>query len=89
MTSADLLVRLAREGLLLAILLSAPVVLAAMIVGLIVSVVQATTQIQEQTLSFAPKVVAVMIALAVTGPWIGAQLIRFSTALFDVIPRIT
>jgi flagellar biosynthetic protein FliQ len=89
MTTADLLVRLAREGLFLAILLSAPVVLSAMIVGLFVSIFQATTQIQEQTLSFAPKVVAVMLALAVTGPWIGAQLVRFSTALFDVIPRIT
>jgi flagellar biosynthetic protein FliQ len=89
MTTADLLVRLAREGLFLAILLSAPVVLAAMIVGLFVSIVQATTQIQEQTLSFAPKVVAVMLALAITGPWIGAQLVRFSTALFDIIPRIT
>ena len=89
MTTADLLVRLAREGLFLALLLSAPVVLAAMIVGLFVSLVQATTQIQEQTLSFAPKVVAVMLALAITGPWIGAQLLRFTTALFDVIPRIT
>jgi flagellar biosynthetic protein FliQ len=89
MTTADLLVRLAREGLFLALLLSAPVVLAAMIVGLFVSLVQATTQIQEQTLSFAPKVVAVMLALAISGPWIGAQLVRFTTALFDVIPRIT
>jgi flagellar biosynthetic protein FliQ len=89
MTTADLLVRLAREGLFLALLLSAPGVLAAMIVGLFVSLLQATTQIQEQTLSFAPKVVAVMLALAITGPWIGAQLIRFTTALFDVIPRIT
>jgi flagellar biosynthetic protein FliQ len=89
MTTADLLVRLAREGLFLALLLSAPVVLAAMIVGLFVSLVQATTQIQEQTLSFAPKVVAVMLALAITGPWIGAQLLRFTTSLFDVIPRIT
>ena len=89
MTTADLLVRLAREGLFLAVLLSAPVVLAAMIVGLVVSLLQATTQIQEPTLAFAPKLVVVMLALAVTGPWIGAQLVRFSTALFDVIPRIT
>ena len=89
MTTADLLVRLAREGLFLALLLSAPVVLSAMIVGLFVSLVQATTQIQEQTLSFVPKLVAVLLALAISGPWIGAQLIRFTTALFDVIPRIT
>jgi flagellar biosynthetic protein FliQ len=86
--TADLLLRLLREGLLLALVLSAPVVLAALLVGVIVSVFQAATQIQEQTLSFAPKVVAVMIALAVTGPWIGGQLVRFGTALFDVIPFV-
>lgn len=89
MTTADLLVRLAREGLFLAVLLSAPIVLTALFVGLFVSLVQATTQIQEQTLSFAPKLVAVLLALLVTGPWIGAQLVRFTAALFDVLPRIT
>lgn len=89
MSTGDALVRLAREALFLAILLSAPVVLAALVVGLIVSVLQATTQIQEQTLAFAPKVVAVMLALAISGPWIGAQLGRFTAALFDLIPRIT
>jgi flagellar biosynthetic protein FliQ len=88
-TTADALVRLAREALLLAIVLSAPVVLSALVVGLMVSIFQATTQIQEQTLSFAPKLVAVMIALAVSAPWIGAQLGHFSTALFDFLPRVT
>jgi flagellar biosynthetic protein FliQ len=88
-TTADLLVRLAREGLFLAVLLSAPIVLTALFVGLFVSLVQATTQIQEQTLSFAPKLVAVLLALLVTGPWIGGQLVRFTAALFDVLPRIT
>lgn len=89
MTTADALVRLAREALLLAVLLSAPVVVAALVTGLIVSIFQATTQIQEQTLSFAPKLVAVMVALAVSAPWIGAQLGRFTAALFDFIPRVT
>ena len=85
----EYLVRVAREGMYLAIVLSAPVVLAALTVGLIVSVVQATTQIQEQTLSFAPKLVAVLVALAVSSPWIGTQLVRFFAALFEAIPRIT
>ena len=88
MASADLLIRLLREGLLLALVLSAPAVLAALLVGVVVSVMQAATQIQEQTLSFAPKVVAVMLALAITGPWIGGQLVRFGSALFAVIPLI-
>lgn len=89
MSTADTLVRLAREGLFLAVLVSAPVVLASLVVGLVVAILQATTQIQEQTLTFAPKLVAVLVALAVTAPWIGAQLVRFTAALFDVIPRIT
>lgn len=89
MTTADYLIRVAREGLLLAILLSAPVVLASLVVGLLVSILQATTQIQEQTLTFAPKLVAVLLALAVSGPWIGAQLVRFTAALFEAVPRIT
>lgn len=80
---------MAREGLLLAIIVSAPVVLASLVVGLVVSIVQATTQIQEQTLSFAPKLVAVMLALAVAGPWMGAQIVRFTAVIFEAVPRIT
>ena len=87
--TTEYLIRVAREGLYLAILLSAPIVLAALAVGLVVSIVQATTQIQEQTLSFAPKLVAVMLALAIASPWIGTQLVRFFAALFEAIPRIT
>jgi flagellar biosynthetic protein FliQ len=87
-STADLLVRVCREGLLLAVLLSAPAVLAAMFVGLFVSIVQATTQVQEQTLSFVPKVVAVVLALIATGPWIGAQLVRFTSALFALLPAL-
>ena len=89
MSTADLLTRVVREGLFLAVLVSAPVVLASLVVGLVVSVFQATTQIQEQTLTFAPKLVAVLLALAVSAPWIGAQLVRFTAAVFDAIPRVT
>ncbi len=89
MTTADYLIRIAREGLLLAILLSAPVVLTSLVVGLAVSVFQATTQIQEQTLSFAPKLVTVLLSLAIAGPWIGGQIVRFTRAVFDAIPHIT
>jgi flagellar biosynthetic protein FliQ len=89
MTSADYLLRVAREGLYLAVLLSAPPVLASLAVGLVISLLQATTQIQEQTLTFAPKVVAVLVALVVAAPWIGAQLVRFTAAVLDAIPLIT
>ena len=76
----------AREGLLLALIASAPPVLTSMLVGLFVSIIQATTQIQEQTLTFVPKLVAVFASLAIAAPWIGAQLVRFTRLVFETIP---
>ncbi len=81
--------RVGREALYLTVLLSAPVVLASLVVGLVVSILQATTQIQEQTLTFAPKLVAVLITLALFAPWIGAQLTKFTASLMELLPRIT
>jgi len=89
MTTADMLIRVGREALLLAVLLSAPVVLVSLIVGLVVSILQATTQVQEQTLTFAPKLVAVMLTLALFAPWIGSQLLAFTSALMQLIPRMS
>ena len=82
----EYLLTIAREGLMLALIASAPPVLTSMIVGLMVSIVQATTQIQEQTLTFVPKLVAVFASLAVAAPWIGAQLVRFTRLVFDGFP---
>ncbi|MFH0901750.1 MAG: flagellar biosynthesis protein FliQ [Pseudomonadota bacterium] len=87
-TGVEYLLRVARDGLLLAVLLSTPVVLAALVVGMVVSILQAATQIQEQTLSFAPKLIGVVVALAVAGPWIGVELVRFFGALLQALPSI-
>lgn len=84
----EYVLRIAREALFLVLIASAPPVLTSMAVGLVVSVLQATTQIQEQTLTFVPKLVAVMLSLAIAGPWIGAQLIRFTTVVFESIPWV-
>ena len=84
----DYILQVAREGLFLVLIASAPPVLTSMAVGLLVSVVQATTQIQEQTLTFVPKLVAVMASLAIAGPWIGEQLIRFTRVVFEGIPLV-
>lgn len=81
----DYILQIAREGLFLALLVSAPPVLTSMFVGLIVSVIQATTQIQEQTLTFVPKLVAVVLSLAISAPWIGGQLVRFTHLVFEGI----
>lgn len=76
-------VAIAKQTLFLALILTGPPVLTAMLVGLVISILQATTQIQEQTLTFVPKLVAVVATLALAGPWMLAQLISFATALYD------
>ena len=77
-----------QQALYLVILVSVPPVLMALVVGLLVAVFQATTQLQEQTLSFAPKVIIVFGVLALTGPWIGNQLVRFTFHVFDQFPAL-
>jgi len=77
-----------REGLYLVLLVSLPPVLASLGVGLIVSLLQATTQLQDHTLTFVPKLIAVMATLALTGPWIGSQLLRFTQAILQGFPLL-
>lgn len=82
----EYIIQVAREGLILVLIASAPPVLASMVIGLLVSILQATTQIQEQTLTFVPKLVGVFASLAIAGPWIGEQLVRFTRLLFEGFP---
>lgn len=85
----DGVLRVVQEALVLTLLISAPAVLAAMVVGLLVSVFQAATQIQEQTLTVVPKIVAVFGAVAAAGLWALRELVAFAVALFEVLPRVT
>jgi flagellar biosynthetic protein FliQ len=82
------ILQVVREGLYLVLLVSLPPVLASLIVGLLVSLLQASTQLQDHTLTFVPKLVAVLVTLAVAGPWIGAQLVRFTQAVLQALPLI-
>ena len=84
----EIVLRATREGLLLVLLLSAPPLLASMAVGLVTGVVQAATQIHDQALAFVPKLVVVLLVLAMMGPVLGAQLVRFTDALLLAIPAI-
>jgi flagellar biosynthetic protein FliQ len=84
----DAVVRVLREGLLLILLLSAGPLAVAMIVGLVISLVQATTQLQEQTLSFVPKLIGVSLTLAILGPWMLNEAVRFAHMMFDSIALI-
>jgi len=84
----ELILRAAREGLLLALLVSGPPLLASLLVGFVVGIVQAATQIQDQTLAFVPKLIVVAVTLLALGPVLGAQLVRFSQALFLAVPAL-
>jgi len=76
------------EGLLLAAKLAAPVLVTALVVGFAVSLLQSITQVQEVTLSFVPKIVAVGIALLVAGNWMIAEAIAFTNEMFARIPQL-
>lgn len=75
----NFITQITEEAILLTIIISLPPILASLIVGVSVALFSATTQIQEQTLSFAPKMVIVYVTLAATGGWIGSLLIRFTS----------
>ena len=75
-------VELAYKGLLLILILSAPPILVSMFLGILVAIFQAATQIQEQTLSFTIKLVAVILVLIVMGPWLGSYIMSFAKDIF-------
>jgi flagellar biosynthetic protein FliQ len=86
--NGEMIIRITREGLLLVLLISAVPMLTSMLVGLLVSLFQATTQIQEQTLSYVPKLVAVFLSLAIVGPWMLAQALRFAKIILESIQYV-
>jgi flagellar biosynthetic protein FliQ len=86
--SAEAIMRVLREGLLLVLLLSAGPMLASMLIGLVMGIFQATTQIQEQTLSYVPKLAGVFLTIAILGPWILAQSVKFTVVLLDSIATV-
>ena len=85
----DLIVRIVRDSLLQILLVSAPMLGISMFVGLLISVFQATTSIQEQTLTFVPKIISIFLAIIVFGNWMLASLVDFSRRIYDMIPLMT
>ena len=80
-------VQLAYQGLLLILILSAPPIVVSMVFGIIVAIFQAATQIQEQTLSFTIKLVAVTLTLMLLGGWMGGTLMAFALNIFENFPQ--
>ncbi|HZO95804.1 MAG TPA: flagellar biosynthesis protein FliQ [Gaiellaceae bacterium] len=81
-------VHLAVQAMTLALTVSAPFLVAGLAVGLIVSIVQAATSIQEQTLSFIPKIVVMGAVLALAGPWMIDEVVGYTRQLYESIPAL-
>ncbi|ELK44755.1 flagellar biosynthesis protein FliQ [Halobacillus sp. ACCC02827] len=79
----NMVISFAKEGIYTVLLISGPVLILALAIGLVVSIFQATTQIQEQTLAFIPKIVAVLIGLIVFGPWMLTNMVEFTANIFN------
>jgi len=86
--SVQLVLDVMQEAFMKIILVAGPVVVVAMIVGLIISIFQATTQIQEQTLSFVPKLLAIFITLMIAGNFMLNTLLQFTQSIFKIIASL-
>lgn len=86
--SPEMVVEIGQESLWVAVLLAAPILLTALAIGLVIGMLQAATQIQEMTLSFIPKLLAVVVVLAVAGNWLIGTLTDFVLELYYSIPML-
>ena len=77
-----------QQGLYILLLVSAPMLIAVLLIGLVVSIFQAATQIHEATLSFVPKIVAAVAVLAIAGPWMLTSLVEFLQRTLQSIPTV-
>jgi flagellar biosynthetic protein FliQ len=84
----DVVISLATQAMSLALKISIPLLGVGLVVGVLISVIQAVTSIQEQTLSFIPKVLAMAVVLVVGGPWMLNQLLSYTTELWSSIPNM-
>ena len=84
--SGDVVVQLAQQALMVVLLVSAPMLGLGLTVGLMVSVFQATTSIQEQTLAFIPKIIAVFVAILIFGPWMLRIMVEFVSSILTNVP---
>lgn len=84
----DMVVNLATQAMTLAFEVAGPILLVGLVIGLLVSLFQAVTQIQEQSLSFIPKIVGLAVLIVILGPWMMDKLINYVTNLYMAIPSL-
>lgn len=85
--SSEFVISLAEQAVYTVLIICGPLLLLALIIGLVVSIFQATTQIQEQTLAFIPKIVAVLLGLIFFGPWMLSTLVSYAQDIFGNLNR--
>ncbi|MDU4891651.1 MAG: flagellar biosynthesis protein FliQ [Clostridium sp.] len=87
--SEMMIMTIVKKALVAGIMVAGPILMISLIVGLIISIFQATTQIQEQTLTFVPKLITIILVLVILGPWMLNKLVLLTTELFSMISTIT
>lgn len=85
--TSEFVISMAEKGVYTVLIIAGPLLVIALGIGLAVSIFQATTQIQEQTLAFIPKIVGVLVALIVFGPWMLSQMLTYATEIFSNLHR--
>ncbi len=85
--NSDTVMFLGREALFTVIMASAPILVGSLVIGILISVFQASTQIQEQTLTFVPKIIAVLIIVGIFGSWMGSIVLSFTSNLLVNLPQ--
>jgi flagellar biosynthetic protein FliQ len=84
----EFVISLGRQALIMVLMISAPILGLGLLVGLLVSMFQATTQINEQTLTFVPKIFVVLLAIVVFGPWMYHSMVEYTLSVFSQIPNL-
>jgi len=86
--NTESIISMARNAMEMTLLVSAPMLLSGLVIGVLISIFQAVTQIQEMTLTFVPKIIAVFLALIIFAPWMLEIMMSFTTELFQSIPEV-
>jgi hypothetical protein len=86
--SIGAIVTLLREGIFAVLVLASPILFATLLVGLVIAIFQATTSIQEQTLTFVPKIITILIMLALLGSWMFSFMASYTMNIFNLIPLL-
>jgi len=85
----DAVIQIGTEAIKMVLMISLPMLVVALIVGIAISLFQAVTQIQEMTLTFVPKIIAVFVSMILAAPWMTEKMVSFTRDLYSIIPTLT